>query len=256
MQLSVLCPGIRTNNWLKLYDSISESFSGTFEIIFIGPYKLPEELRNKGSVRYIYSLGSPIRCQQMGLLSSEGEYITWAADDGVFLPKSLDVAFSKIERNSVVMGKYYEGNNDGDMPMQEDKYYILSNHDATKVKWINKEYYMLNVGIVERKLLLEMGGWDAENFQVCPMAYNDFAIRLQRKGIKFIIQNEMMFKCSHMPGHEGDHGPIHDAQIEFDQPRFRNIYWDPKCVNRINIDIDNWKKSPERWIRRFGNSAA
>ena len=255
MNLTVICPGIRTKNWLRLYNSVGESFSGTWEIIFVGPYDLPQELLSKSNVTYIKDWGSPIRCQQVALTIAKGDFINWAADDGYFLPKSQDIAFNTLkdlDYMNLVMGKYYEGNNDGDMPMQDNKYYILSNHDATRVKWIPEGYFMLNVGLVPRKLLLEVGGWDAENFQVCPMSYNDLAIRLQRYGVKFHIQDEMMFTCSHMPGHEGDHGPIHDAQINFDQPRFKQIYWTGNCVNRIKIDLNNWKLAPARWQMRFG----
>lgn len=277
-QLSVICPGIRTKNWLRLYNSINDAFKYSWEIIFISPYDLPEELKEKDNIKFIQSWRSPIACQQMALEKVQGVFTTWAADDGYFLPNSLNIAYEKIfideaikphgefamkilnESNTglafnnkkLVMGKYYEGNNDGDMPMQENKYYILANHDATRVKWIPDNYFMLNVGLVPTTLLWEVGGWDAENFEVCPMSYNDLAIRLQRYGVKFIIQDEMMFKCSHMPGHEGDHKPIHEAQINRDQPNFKRIYWSNNCLHRINIDINNWKNSPEKWTERFG----
>ncbi len=250
-KLSVICPGIRRKNWLRLYESIKESFSGEFELIFIGPEEPLHPVSHFHNVKYTRDMGTPIRAQQIGLIACEGEYVTWAADDGKFLRGALDKAFSLLEPNSLVMGKYYEGNNDGDLPMQDDGYYILSNHDATRIKW-TQGFYMLNVGIVSRETLLEVGGWDAENFEVCPMAYNDLAIRLQRKGVKFIIQQEMMFKCSHLPGHAGDHGPVHDAQTMKDEPRFRSIYGTEQCLKRIKIDINNWKLSPERWARRFG----
>lgn len=277
-QLTVICPGIRTKNWLRLYNSVNDAFKHTWEIIFVGPYPLPDELKDKENIKYIESWRSPIACQQQALTLAEGVFITWAADDGYFLPNALNVAYDKIMADStvlphgefmikslgikntgiafnhkkLVMGKYYEGNNDGDMPMQDNAYYILSNHDATRVKWIPDNYYMLNVGLVPTTLLLEVGGWDAENFEVCPMSYNDLAIRLQRYGVEFIIQNEMMFRCSHMPGHEGDHKPIHEAQINRDQPRFKQIYWTGNCLTRIKIDLNNWKLSSPKWKERFG----
>ena len=254
-QLSVICPGIRTKNWLRLYNSVNDAFKYSWEIIFISPYELPEELKDKDNIQWIKSFRSPIACQQMALEKVQGTFTTWAADDGYFLPNSLNISYEKISDlnyMTLVMGKYYEGNNDGDMPMQENKYYILANHDATRVKWIPDNYYMLNVGLVPTKLLLEVGGWDAENFEVCPMSYNDLAIRLQRYGVKFIIQDEMMFRCSHMPGHEGDHKPIHEAQINRDQPNFKKIYWTNNCLNRIKIDINNWKNSRPKWTERFG----
>lgn len=256
IKLTVLVPGIRTKNWRCLYDSIDKAFKGSWEIIFIGPYEVPDGLKGTENLNYIEDWGSPMRCMQRGLTKAKGDWITWAADDGVFLPHSLDTGFSSLEnykfsQDYLVMGKYIEGKNDGDYSMQENKYYMLRTHDATNSKYVPKDYYMLNVGLVNRELLLEIGGWDCI-FEVCPMAFNDLAIRLQRICTMFIIQNEIMFTCSHLPGHEGDHGPIHDAQINEDQPLFKKIYESKDSIERINIPLNNWEKTPERWIRRFG----
>lgn len=259
MILTVVCPGIRTQNWQKLYRSILKAYPkasfGDFEIIFVGPYPLPEILRGFKHIRYIQDWGSPVRSQQIGLVNAYGDWITWAADDGEYLPYTLDVAMAKLgyydfDPTKIIMGKYFEG--DGNTSsMGKNDYYVLSNHDASRSKWLPKEYLMLNCGIVSRRLLFDLGGWDC-GFEVCPMAYNDFAIRAQNYGAKFIIQDEIMFKYSHMPGHSGDHGPIHDAQILKDQPLFKNIYSQNECTGRTKIDINNWKHCPERWERRFG----
>ena len=159
--------------------------------------------------------------------------------------------FKLNPQKSLIMGKYVEGKNDGDFDMISNEYYNLKNHDASRLKKLPKEnYWMLNVGLVSRLLLRKVGGWDCQ-FEVCPMAYNDLAIRLQNLGIKWIIQNEIMYTCSHMPGRMGDHGPIHDAQIQHDQPLFDKIYSADDAQNRININLNNWENSPKRWQRRF-----
>lgn len=258
-KLSVLVPGIRTVNWRKLYDSVAAATKESFELVFVGPYELPKTLKALTNVQYTQDWGSPIRCQQIALLKSKGEWITWAADDGEFLPGSLDIGFSKLENNlSVVMGKYLEGkqaNESGtqnNILMKGNHYYTLANHDASRSPWLPKHYLMLNVGLISWENAAMMGGWDCR-FEVCPMAYNDFAIRLQNEGSKFIVQDEVMFTCSHLPGYEGDHGPVHDGQVEHDQPLFTEIYMDKRCTLRDIINIDNWKNSPERWGRRFGN---
>lgn len=254
-KLSILVPGIRVDRWEVLVKSIENSYSGAWEIIFVGPYDLPKALQGKDHIRYIKDWGSPIRCQQIALTQATGDYITWAADDGKFCPEALDIGIKKLvmaglDPNVLVMGKYTEGENFS-KTMLDNEYYILSNHDATKSKYYPEGYFMLNVGIVNKGLLWEIGGWDCR-FEVCPMAYNDLAIRLQRRGVSFLIQDEIMFKCSHMPGHEGDHGPIHDGQIEHDQPLFSLMYSNPKDSDRVAIDLHNWKDSPVRWWRRFG----
>ena len=263
--LTILVPGIRTANWLRLYNSMFKACKKhDWEMVFISPYDLPDELKGKDNIQHIYSWATPIICQQQGLLVAKGEWINWAADDGVFLEDSQDVAFSLIKEISgrsgelnykvVVMGKYLEG--DGDTAhMKGNDYYILGNHDASRLNEIPKHYYMLNVGLVSKKLLLKVGGWDVY-FEVCPMAYNDLAVRLQNYGVTWIVQNELMFTCSHTPGLQGDHGPIHNAQVGHDQPLFTKIYnpRSPSPVKRINVQLDKYLSMPKRWERRFGKA--
>lgn len=251
MKLSVLVPSIRTENLKRLYDSVGSAFSGTFEFIVISPYDLPSEL-NQDNVKLIKSWRSPIACQQQGLMQSQGEYITWAADDGVYLPGSLDESFKILDGEdykTVVMGKYLEG--DTPVNMESNWYYTLCNHDSMKsLPGIPEDSLMLNCGLVSKQLLFELGGWDCFRFQVCPMAYNDFAIRAQKFGAKFIIQSMLMFKCSHEPGMMGTHGPIHVAQTNHDEPVFRGLYG--IIYDRNVIDINNWENTPEKWGIRFG----
>lgn len=226
-----------------------------WEIIFISPNPLPEEFKGLDNVQYIEDWGTPIRAQQRGLCAARGEYITWAADDGEYLPGSLDIAWAivkdyKFDPKILVMGKYYEGNGDPNPVMAGKDYYYLSNHDGSFSPYLPPGYLMLNVGIVSRTLLEAVGGWDCQ-FEVCPMSYNDLAVRLQNYGVKFLIQDEMMFNCSHMPGTTGDHGPVHFAQIEHDQPLFKQIYGTPDATKRIHIELTNWENSPAKWERRF-----
>lgn len=253
-KLSVLIPSIRPNNLQKLYDSIKSSFSGEFEAIVIGPYGLPESLKEIKNIRFIEDYGSPLRAQQIGLIASQGEYISWAADDGKYLPDSLDKSFQLLEGQdykSVIMGKYQEGERK-DSHMEEDDYYILNNHVQSNCFFVPENTFMLNCGVVSKQILMELGGWDSFSFHTCPQGYNDLAIRLQKYGCRFIVQNKMMFECSHMPGTTGDHAPIHNVQTMRDEPMFKEIYNHPYFSKRLSIDINNWKKSPAKWKARFG----
>jgi len=250
--LTILVPGIRVRYWHNIYSSIEYGFSGTWEMIFISPYELPPYL-NKPNVKWIQDWGSPIRCQQRGLCEAQGKWITWGADDGYFLLMGLDIGFyilkeHNMDYKTVVMGKYIEGNKYIEH-MKGNYYYDLNLHQASQAKHIPKPCYMLNVGLISRKLLNEFGGWDCR-FEACPMAYNDLAVRLQLSGIKFVLQNELMFSCSHTPDKAGDHMSVNDAQIENDIPLFKKKYNDGGSPFRI--DINNWKDAPERWERRFG----
>lgn len=256
-RLSVIVPSIRPQNLEVLYRSIKKAFHGESEMIVVGPYKPPELLHNQKDVVFIEDWGSPVRAQQRGLIVCRGDYVSWASDDGQYTPYALDIAFGKLaleqfSLKTLVMGKYREGDGDTD-PMVEDKYYYLANHDGARSKFLDKSYLMLNVGLVPRELLIEYGGWDCR-FEACPYAYNDLANRLQNNKIKFIIQNEIMFTCSHLPGIQGDHAPIHYGQTEHDEPLFKKIYGERGCEKRGKIDLNNWESSPARWERRFGRS--
>lgn len=255
IKLSVLCPSIRTDRLPKLYESIAESFSGEFELIVISPYDLPPELFAMSNIKLIKSMANPISSQQQGLIAATGEFISWCSDDGIYTKDSLELGFQLLageNYKTVICQKYLEGEeNDG---MLNDDYYYLRFHDSNRFLRFPFPYLMLNCGLVSRELLLEVGGWNAVNYEVCPMAYSDLAIRLQWFGAKFILQEGYAFTCSHMPGRTGDHGPIHDAQTQRDQPYFDFIYSDDQWKENIKIDINNWKKAPPIWIRRFWNN--
>ncbi len=252
--LTVIVPGIRVKNWKRLYESVTKAFSGSWEIIFISPYNLPKELVLLPNVRLILSQRSPIACQQQGLLAAKGRYITWAADDGWYMPNSLDKSFELLKDKNykaIVMGKYQEGDRLNDT-MEKIDYYVLTNHETMKLPFVPIGVYMLNCGVVSRKLLLELGGWDSYSFEVCPLSYNDFAIRSQKYGCEYIIQEEIMFGCTHFPGEMADHGPVHRAQVLNDHPVFEQIYTNTLAMQRIAVRLDGWKDTEIVWKRRFG----
>jgi hypothetical protein len=150
----------------------------------------------------------------------------------------------------IIVSKYLEGDNPTSMDTND--YYYLRFHQSMMLKGVPNDAMLLNCGMVSRKMLLELGGWDASKFEVLPLAYTDFSIRALKYGAKFIIQNDPVCTCTHMPGMTGDHGPIHTAQTFRDMPMFQMLYCKP--TDRMIIDINNWQKSPERWVRRFGET--
>lgn len=248
---SILVPGIRPGNWTHLYESIKSSTSRSFEMIIISPYDLPRNLEGNLQIKLIKSFSGPLRAQQLGLIQSTGKYVSWAADDGWYLPNALDVSFNHLEStpNSVVVGKYNEGPDNKEM--DDINYYYFARHDGSSGKYVPQDCLMLMCGVIPRELLFEIGGWDCQ-FEVCPMGYIDVSIRLYNRGCKFIFQNEMMFRCGHMPGTVGDHAPIHYAQTQHDSPLFKLIYSRENSKQRINIPLDNYKKYSDRWGKRFG----
>lgn len=253
-KLSVLVPSIRPKNLRRLYDSIDKACSYEFEVIVASPYPLPEDCQF-GNVKLIQTWRSPLAAQQQALVESSGEYISWCADDGWCLPGSYDKAFKLLEGEdykTVIMGMYQEGDRKNDH-MENEEYYILNNHDGSNAAFIPSRCYMLNCGVLSKKILIELGGWDSIKFRTCPPGYNDLAVRLQKYGCKFIINPELMFACTHLPGLMGDHAPIHNVQTMRDEPMFKEIWSHPYYSKRIAVDLNNWEKSPEVWESRFGS---
>ena len=263
MKLSVIVPGIRPQNWEELYFSVGLPMSD-FEMIFVGP----ESPKVFGSwfyaSKYIKSFRSPNAAQQQGLMAATGDYITFAADDGIFLPGALDHAFELLNiinaltpseepsYKRIVIGKYLEGDTPHPDMLKED-YYRFKYHKAYRIPGVPQENLIFNCGIISRKFMLDLGGWDAQNFECTTMAHADLGIRAFKAGAEMILMDKVMFKCSHEPRQTGTHGPIHRAQTRRDEPTFKRIYSNPKVyADRIKIPLDNWEKTPEIWSERFG----
>jgi hypothetical protein len=249
-ELSVLVPGIRVAKWAKLVESIGNATKRSFEVIFVGPFEPETHMPN---TVFVKDYGNPTRCQQIALEKAVGKWVTWGADDGVFLPGSLDKAIDILESTqgikNVIQGRYTESNSP-DPSMYNDEYYHINYHDGARSDYIPNDYVFINVGVLSREYCISLGGWDSE-FEVPTTAHMDLSIRMQRDGANIIKLPDIMFSCSHFPTTSGDHAPIHYAHIEHDLPLYYSLHRQPISIKRIKIAIDNWKKVPEVWERRF-----
>ena len=245
--LSVIVPGIRVLNWQKLYTSIKKAYSGEWEIIFIGPYAPIDKMGD--NVKYIHSLRHPNACQQIGLIESTGDYIMPSWDDGTYRGGSIDKAFSLLQPNSAVAGKYTEGDI-APAYMADKKYWFINTHSQAYSPYVPDDFIIFNTGIVSREKLIELGGFDCR-YEATALGFIDLSIRMQLSGVKVILMEEVMMDCSWLPGTEGDHGPIHEAMEEHDFSLLHKMYRQPVFHKRMKIDINNWKEQPEIWERRF-----
>lgn len=255
--LSVILPTIRKERLEKLYDSFQLSYSGDWELIIVSPYELPDELKGKGNIKYIQDWGNPVRAQQIALCQAKGEYIHRAVDDSLYLLGAMDKAFLKASDKTTVALKYTESNATVDRThaafqnMNNPEFYNLTYHHQTLMPYVPAHFKMINFMIVPRETLLAIGGWDCQ-FESVAIAELDIAIRLQMNGAEVVLSDDIVLECDWEPGHEGTHGPMHDAFAP-DMEKYKAIYSSPECENRIIQDITNWQNSPEKWQRRFGN---
>lgn len=249
-ELSVIMPAIRSERWSGVYESLRAAYSKPFELIIIGPTEPTKELMDAGDVRYVRDMGSPIRCQQIGFVVSRGKYVMWALDDGIFAPTTIDIAERMMGPKVAVMSKYEEGSGNTSH-MHRDDYYYLSNHDDSR-SLLLPNHYLGGHGptIMNQSDLIAIGGWDCR-YETCSIGYMDLAVRLQNNGISIKLCDQIMVRFGHMPGTSGDHGPMHYAQLENDEPLFRKIYGDPNTSNRTAVSMGNYLNSPVVWERRF-----
>ena len=257
-QLSILIAGIRPKNWYKLYQSIQLSFSGEWEIIFVGPYPLPRVLKQFDNIQYVEDWGSPIRGLQIALTKAQGEYVSIAADDGTYLKGMLDEVFDVLKEKGypekhIMVCKYFEGTRSY-VTMSNPEYYRINFHKGAKCRWIPDRCLLMNMMVAPRNLLWDMGGWDCE-FEVPAMALCDLSVRVSlRDDIELELSKDSVYYCNFMNAEDGDHKPIHDAQTDMDMPRFKSIWDGDEKPERLKIPLDNWKDAPDRWVRRFGEA--
>ena len=246
--LTFILPSIRPNTLPKTYHSIAEAYHGEYEVIIISPYDLPEELKDKPYINYIFDKGNPNRCKQRALCQARGDFITWAVDDGYLLPKTIDNAIKLVTDDmTVVTLKYLEGDNP--QGMLSDLYYEFAHHEAISgLKGVPKGCYVLSFGLMKTSLLKAVGGWSMD-FESAAMADSDLSIRLKKYGAKFIVSQEPCLKCTWFEGTTVDHAPLHFSQIEHDEPLFRQI-WSQEN-DRICVNLNAWESVPSVWERRF-----
>ena len=71
--LSIITPAISPERWVDFYNSAKISCTKySFEIIFVGPYDPPDELKNNPQIKYIKDFGPPTMCNQMGVCIATG----------------------------------------------------------------------------------------------------------------------------------------------------------------------------------------
>lgn len=254
-ELSIVLPAIRQDRWDNLYDSILGATKRTFELIICSPLPLTPKLQALPNVKYVKDLGSPTRASNIAAMLAEGELITWIADDATLIPDSLDKNIDFLNEKSkhyktVVMIKYFEGKNGTEKAVLPDSYFLL-NSSGNASPYIPNDWVLFNHVIMYRAFFDELGGWDNE-FEACPMAHNDFAIRAQASGADVHLSPFPCLDCDHMEGDTGDHRPIYLIQTFSDQPKYQKRYRDPNWEERpTRLWFLSWKQYPAIWTKRF-----
>lgn len=245
MKLTIIVPSIRIYNWKSYINSIEKSCSEySYEIIFIGPEynSIIDEYKN---IKYIRDFGHPNRCQQIGILLSEGEYITFSADDCLYKENSINKCLNILSTNNIdyLTTGYMEG---GNVAVHD----FSIRHCYASGKHINPNWKIFNSVFIKRKIV-EKYNLDT-TFAVTCIGHVDLACRIQYDDtIKGLVLNENIMECSHLPDRTGDHGPIADSQTFIDGPSFFKKYNRDVFPENL-ISWNNWKSDTQNiWSDRF-----
>jgi len=242
--ISFIVPGIRTHLWERFYNSIPSSFKGTFEVVFISPFDLPTSLI-KDNVRLIKSFCTIPTCLQIGTISAKYDTICHSVDDSTFIPGALDKVLLSYDYTNPIGLTYIEYTH----AMVGQDCWSVKNLSEFHLPSINLDWYTMVQPIMPLSLFKKIGGIRCE-FEYSNHAHHDLAFRLQALGYTINIPDFPISTAEHMPERTGDHGPIHDAQME-DVELFNRIY--SAELNPI-IDLQNYQKHMGVWNRRFSKS--
>ena len=277
MDLSIVIPAIRPDRWVNVYESAKLSCTRySFEIIFIGPYDPPDELKDNPQIKYIKDYGTSCRCAQIGVLDSTAPIFARMDDDGLFFPDGLDQAidqYNSVDNKDMICLRYREGFDHGgatfelwyyfaknafhtqsmldENPHKHSPEMLITLGPAFEKLHIPEHYLNAPVCLMSKDYFIEMGGYDCV-FEHLAWGSHDFCYRLQRSGGVIHFSPIEVSNIDHYGGYGGDHTPVEHAVHQHDGPLLKQMQLKPDIVNRIKIDINNWNDSPEVWTRRFG----
>jgi hypothetical protein len=250
INLSIIIPGIRNNNWDKIYDDLVECVgSYSFELICVGPYDASEELLSKENFKFIKDFGAPSRCLQIGSQYSNGEFICWIPDDCILdknsLSLSLDFMYKNATEKDGMCLLYSEGLNFiGDQHL-DNSYWIGSTHRDQRLSQVDTSWRIAPLFLYRKNLYDELGGIDCR-FEHANMNTHDLAYRVQKLGGVIHLSPTRILSVDWIPNQP----VVSNAYFENDLPLFNELYGGNEFP-RLKINKDNWKNSPEIWERRF-----
>lgn len=259
VELSVLIPAIRTPLWKKMYDSLVKSCNEhEFELLLISPFDLPIELQSVNNIKLIKEHSCPSRAAMVGSFECDGKYIFHCVDDAVFQPNAVSRAVNLYKKEcsfkDVINMRYTEGVGYNGEPLPLEYWNAHFHRELRNLPGVDVSYKISLHHLLDIEYFREIGGYDCQ-FEYLNHGLHDFVFRIQEDGGRILDSEDLISICDHLPGHAGDHGPIHDAQIFHDYPLFLSIYGKPgkPASNRIKLDLNGWSQQPSVWNRRFKN---
>lgn len=248
-------PSIRTHQLEKWYETLSLACKKySFQVVICGPFDLPESLAKRENVKFIKSYAHPTKCAQIAALECDGELIHHNVDDTHFYEDSIDKNIEFWDKScfprDVISMRYIEGQNHATTETFPMNYWKAGTYYP--VPHIHPLWNINCHFMMPRDLFLEYGGFDCK-YEYLTYACQDLLFRMQRDGVRVYDSLCDVSNADWYPGAMKDHGPIVVAQLQYDEPRFRNDWlYSPLGNPLVKIDVNNHKIYAENWQRRFG----
>lgn len=246
--ISVVIPGIRPNNWPKIYEDLQSTFTDyKFELICIGPNLPSDYFSDKLNFRFVRDFGHPSRCMQLGATLSSGEYICWIPDDIILevgaLQESLQFLRTRPKEDGMTL-KYSEGTDFTGDQDSDDKYWIGFTHKGTlDTLGIPPYWKIAPLFMYNRDTYFEFGGLDCR-FEHVNFNTHDLAFRMQACGSIIHLSPSKILSADWTPNDP----IISSAFHEHDLPLIKEIYSKDGANKKLNKN--NWDSESPYWHRR------
>lgn len=251
--LSVIIPGIRVDRWPEIYQQLISSVGKySFELICVGPFFPDKTLERSSNFIFLRDFGSPSRCFQMASTLANGEYVMFLSDDGRVeagaIGEALDLLKSKTQKDGITV-LYSEGPNFSGIQDRTPEYWRAHHHDSLKLPLIKDTWKIAPHFIYNLQYFRDLGGLDC-SWEHVNMNTHDLAFRIQRDGGVLYPSPRKIASMDWVPWDFNNKGAMQLAYELNDEPLFKKIYGG-NVEPEINIDYNNWRKSPILWARRF-----
>jgi hypothetical protein len=238
--VSVIIPGIRPDNWPKIYEDLRSTFTDyKFELICIGPNLPSDYFSDKLNFRFVRDFGHPSRCMQLGATLSSGEYICWIPDDVKLeigsLQECLDLLKTMPKEDGMTL-RYSEGKNFSGEQDKDVTYWIGATHADQTSLGINPSWRIAPLFMYNKETYFDFGGIDCR-FEHINFNTHDLAYRMQNFGRKVL---------------SADWTPndpvVSSAHHSHDYPLMAQIYQGSGANKKNNTH--NWNEESPYWERR------
>lgn len=221
--------------------------------------------KDRIQVKWTQTFQAPTCAAQQAALACTGDLILHSVDDTLYLPNALDElveSFRIMEASlgdRIVYNAPYCDSPEGYQSLKKEKfvdpgrwshpptYWTAANAGYVPLNTIDNDWMTTCHFLMKKELFLEYGGFDCQ-FEYLNHACHDLLYRMYHDGVDGFNWLDTVSLADWVPDRQGDHGPINDAQLYGDHPKFFNKW---QNVSQLKIDQNNYKNYPQVWERRF-----